>query len=260
MDLQLKGKVILISGGAKGIGAAIVRECAREGAIPVIADKDTPAAAQLQNELRQSSLQCEFILTELTSAQACKQAVDSTLQNFRRLDGLVNNAGVNDGIGLATGSPEQFVGSLERNLFHIYNLTHYAMPALKQSYGAIVNISSKTAVTGQGNTSGYVAAKAAILGLTREWAVELLPHNIRVNAVLPAEVMTPLYQSWLAKFPDPQAARARIESRIPLGHRMTTAEEIAHTVVFLLSEKSSHTTGQHLFVDGGYVHLDRSLT
>ena len=260
MDLQLKGKVILVTGGAKGIGAAIVRECAREGAVPVIADKDTPAAEQLTNELRRTSAQSEFILTELTSAQACKAAVDFTLQNFRRLDGLVNNAGINDGVGLAAGSPEQFLGSLERNLFHIYNLTHYALPALKQSRGAIVNISSKTAVTGQGNTSGYVAAKAAILGLTREWAVELLSDNIRVNAVVPAEVMTPLYESWLSKFPDPQAARTRIESKIPLAHRMTTAEEIAHTVVFLLSEKSSHTTGQHLFVDGGYVHLDRALT
>jgi L-fucose dehydrogenase len=260
MDLQLKGKIILITGGGKGIGAAIVRECAREGAIPVIADKDAPAGEQLKNELRQSSAQCEFILAELTSAQACRAAVDFTLQNFRRLDGLVNNAGINDGVGLASGSPEQFVGSLERNLFHVYNLTHFALPALKQSHGAIVNISSKTAVTGQGHSSGYVAAKAAILGLTREWAIELLPDNIRVNAVLPAEVMTPLYQSWLSKFSDPQAARVRIESKIPLGHRMTTVEEIAHTVVFLLSEKSSHTTGQHLFVDGGYVHLDRALT
>ena len=260
MDLHLKDKVILITGGAKGIGAAIVRECAREGAIPVIADKDSVAAEQIQNELRNSSSQCEFIQTELTSAQACKAAVDFTLQKFGRLDALVNNAGINDGVGLASGSPEKFVGSLERNLLHIYNLTHYALPALKESRGSIVNISSKTAVTGQGNTSGYVASKAAILGLTREWAVELLPDGIRVNAVLPAEVMTPLYQSWLAQFPDPQAARARIESKIPLGHRMTTAEEIAATVVFLLSEKSSHTTGQHFFVDGGYVHLDRSLT
>ena len=260
MDLHLQKKIVLISGGAKGIGAAIVRACAREGAIPVIADKDTLAAEQLKNELSEASAPCEFILTELTSAHACKEAVNFALRNFHRLDALVNNAGINDGVGLAAGSPEDFVGSLERNLFHIYNLTHYALPALKQSRGSIVNISSKTAVTGQGNTSGYVAAKAAILGLTREWAVELLPDGIRVNAVLPAEVMTPLYESWLAKFPDPAQKRARIESKIPLGHRMTMAEEIAATVVFLLSDRSSHTTGQHIFVDGGYVHLDRALT
>ena len=257
MDLHLRNKNILITGGAKGIGAAIVRACAQEGAIPVIADKDATAATQLQSALQPA--RAEFISTELTNPQACKAAVDFTLAKLNRLDALVNNAGINDGIGLATGSPENFVASLERNLLHIYNLTHYALPALKQSRGAIVNISSKTAVTGQGNTSGYVASKAAILGLTREWAVELLPDGIRVNAVLPAEVMTPLYESWLAKFPDPAHARARIESKIPLGRRMTTAEEIAATVVFLLSDRSSHTTGQHFFVDGGYVHLDRAL-
>jgi L-fucose dehydrogenase len=261
MDLLLRNKIILVTGGAKGIGSAIVRACAQEGAIPIIVDNDSTAAAQLQSALQHSvNARAEFIQTELTNPQACKSAIDFTLQKFNRLDALVNNAGINDGIGLASGSPEKFLASLERNLLHIYNLTHYALPALKNSRGAIVNISSKTAVTGQGDTSGYVAAKAAILGLTREWAVELLPDGIRVNAVLPAEVMTPLYESWLAKFPDPQQARARIESKIPLGHRMTTAEEIAATVIFLLSEKSSHTTGQHLYVDGGYVHLDRSLS
>lgn len=256
MDLHLKDKVILITGGAKGIGSAIVRCCAAEGAIPVIVDKDATAAAELQAKLNAPS---EFIHTELTDPRACQSAVDFTVRKFGRLDALVNNAGINDGIGLASGSPEKFLASLERNLLHIYNLTHYALPTLKKSRGSVVNISSKTAVTGQGNTSGYVAAKAAILGLTREWAVELLPDGIRVNAVLPAEVMTPLYESWLSKFPDPSQTRARIESKIPLGHRMTTAEEIAATVVFLLSESSSHTTGQHLFVDGGYVHLDRAL-
>ena len=260
MDLQLKEKVILVTGGAKGIGAAIVRACAAEGAISLICDKDAAAGNALCHELRGAGSQCEFFETELTNSQACKMSVEAALQKFGQLNGLVNNAGVNDGVGLQSGSPEKFVASLERNLHHYYYMAHYALPALKRSKGAIVNISSKTAVTGQGNTSGYVAAKAGILGLTREWAAELLADGVRVNAVLPAEVMTPLYESWLATFPNPQQALARIESKIPLGHRMTTADEIAATVVFLLSEKSSHTSGQHLFVDGGYVHLDRALT
>lgn len=259
MDLKLQEKVVLVTGGAKGIGAAIVRECARELAFVVFADKDAEAADKLSDELADSGLTFGFRRTELTDAKDCKALIEWTLEKFGRLNAVVNNAGVNDGVGLAAGSPERFIGSLERNLLHYYNISHYALPALKRARGAIVNISSKTAVTGQGGTSGYVAAKAAILGLTREWAVELLPDGIRVNAVIPAEVMTPLYESWLAKFPSPQEERARIESRIPLGHRMTTAEEIAATVVFLLSERSSHTTGQHLFVDGGYVHLDRSV-
>lgn len=260
MDLHLKEKVILVTGGGKGIGAAIVRASAAEGAFVVIADKDAQAGDKISDELTDAGLRCGFRRTELTDPGDCKALVDWTLEQFHGLDALVNNAGVNDGVGLQSGSPEKFIASLERNLHHYYFMAHYALPALKRSKGAIVNISSKTAVTGQGNTSGYVAAKAGILGLTREWAAELLPDGVRVNAVLPAEVMTPLYQQWLSQFPSPQEALTRIEAKIPLGKRMTLAEEIASTVLFLLSEKSGHTTGQHLFVDGGYVHLDRALT
>ena len=139
-------------------------------------------------------------------------------------------------------------------------MTQYALPALKEARGAIVNMASKVAVTGQGGTSGYAAAKGAILALTREWAVDLLPYGVRVNAVVPAEVMTPMYRQWLDGSPDPEGKLADIIAKIPLGGRMTTAEEIAAMVVFLLSPKAGHITGQHLFVDGGYVHLDRSLT
>jgi L-fucose dehydrogenase len=123
-----------------------------------------------------------------------------------------------------------------------------------------VNIGSKTAVTGQGSTSGYASSKGAVMALTREWAAELLPYGIRVNTVVPAEVLTILYREWLATFPNPDEKLKSILSKIPLEKRMTTAEEVANTIVFLLSGKASHTTGQHLFVDGGYVHLDRALT
>jgi L-fucose dehydrogenase len=186
--------------------------------------------------------------------------VEQTLKQFGRLDALVNNAGVNDKVGLEYGSPEQFAASLGRNLLHYYGMAHYALPHLKQSRGSIVNIGSKTALTGQGGTSGYASSKGAILALTREWAVELLEFGIRVNAVVPAEVMTPLYQQWLSTFSDPEEKLKTIVSKIPLGKRMTTADEIAAMVVFLISAKAGHITGQHLFVDGGYVHLDRALT
>lgn len=138
-------------------------------------------------------------------------------------------------------------------------MAHHCEPHLKASRGAIVNLSSKTALTGQGGTSGYCAAKGAVLSLTREWAASLAPHGVRVNAVVPAEVMTPLYESWLASFDDPAAKLAAITQRIPLGKRMTSADEIAATAVFLLSARAAHTTGQWLFVDGGYTHLDRAL-
>ena len=260
MDLQLNGKVVLVTGAASGIGAATVRALAQEGAIAVIVDRCAEAACALATELQAAGSQAGAIAVDLCSAGNCRQAVEESLRRFERLDALVNNAGVNDGVGLEHGSPREYVASLERNLFHYYNMAHYAVPALKQSRGAIVNIASKTAVTGQGGTSGYASAKGAILALTREWAVELLPYEIRVNAVIPAEVMTPLYRHWLGKFPDPETTLSQIVSRIPLGKRMTTPEEIAAAVAFLISSKSGHTTGQHVFVDGGYVHLNRVLT
>src|SRR5258708_6170705 len=256
MDLQLTDKVVLITGGAKGIGAAIVRTVAAEGAIPVIVGRDPEAGGKTRSEVAGSKL----IIGEPPSPEFCQAAVATTIQKCGRLDALVNNAGVNDKIGLERGSPAQFVESLERNLLHYYNMAHYALPHLKQSRGTIVNISSKTAVTGQGGTSGYVAAKGGILGLTREWAAELLGYGIRVNAILPAEVMTPLYQRWLDTFPNPDAALKTVLAKIPLEKRMTTPEEIASMVVFLLSSRAGHITGQHIFVDGGYVHLDRALT
>jgi len=260
MDLRLKGKVVLVTGGAKGIGAAIVRGCCAEGAIPVIVDRDENAGEELHAELRAGRVESGLIIAELSAPEACANVVDGTIQKLGRLDALVNNAGVNDGVGLEHGTTEKFVASLERNLVHYYAMAHHAVGALKKARGSIVNISSKTALTGQGGTSGYVAAKGAILGLTREWAAELLPHGVRVNAVVPAEVMTPLYQQWLATFPDPQQKLEKIVSKIPLEKRMTKAEEIAAMVLFLISEQASHITGQHLFVDGGYVHLDRALT
>src|SRR5437588_923503 len=260
MDLRLKGKVVLITGGAKGIGAAIARGCCAEGAIPVIVDRDEKAGEELHAELRAGRVESGLIIAELSAPEACANVVDGTIQKLGRLDALVNNAGVNDGVGLEHGTTEKFVASLERNLVHYYAMAHHAVGALKKARGSIVNISSKTALTGQGGTSGYVASKGAILGLTREWAAELLPYGIRVNAVIPAEVMTPLYQQWLDTFPDPDQQLKRVVAKIPLARRMTKAEETAAMVLFLISEHANHITGQPVFVAGGYVHLDRALT
>jgi L-fucose dehydrogenase len=254
MDLQLSHKVIVVTGGAMGIGAAIVRAAAAEGAITVVVDRCAEQARAIEAEVGGHS-----VIVDLTHSENCRRAVEETLAKFGAIDALVNNAGVNDRVGLERGGPDEYVASLQRNLFHYYNMAHYALEALKRSRGTIVNIASKTAVTGQGETSGYASSKGAILALTREWAVELLSHGIRVNAVVPAEVMTQMYQNWLRAFPDPEVKFAEIVARIPLGKRMTTAEEIASMVVFLLSPRAGHITGQHIFVDGGYVHLDRAV-
>ena len=259
MDLGLKDKIILVTGGDKGIGNAICNVLAEEGAIPVIIGRKESDVVAAVEEITKKGGKAFYALAELTAPLQCKKAVEKTLEKYGQIDGLVNNAGVNDGVGLEHGNYEDFKRSLERNVGHYYLMAQYALPHLKKNKGNIVNIGSKTSVTGQGNTSGYAAANGARNSLTREWAVELLPYSIRVNAVIVAESFTPLYKRWINTFDNPEEKLKEITSNIPLENRMTTPEEIANMVAFLLSEKSSHTTGQLIFVDGGYTHLDRSL-
>lgn len=260
MNLQLTDKIIIVTGGARGIGEAIVKTLAAEGAVPVIAGNNETDNLNTVAAVEAAGGKAFQVVAELTKPQQCEQAVKAIVEKFGHIDGLVNNAGVNDGVGLETGSYEGFISSLHKNLIHYYLMAHHSLPYLKQSKGAIVNISSKTAETGQGNTSAYAAANGGRNTLTREWAVELLKYGMRVNAVIVSECFTPMYESWINTFADKEERLKAITAKIPLGKRMTTAEEIANMVVFLLSEKSSHTTGQLIHVDGGYVHLDRATS
>jgi L-fucose dehydrogenase len=259
MNLNLNGKIILVSGGAKGIGGAIVKALAIENAFPIIIGRNETDNVKMLREITDLGLKADYFTAELTMPDHCKNIIDAILTKYGRIDGLVNNAGVNDGIGLENGTYEGFMESLHKNVVHYYLLAKYALPALKQSKGSILNIGSKTAETGQGGTSGYAASNGARNALTREWAVELLPFSIRVNAIIVAEAWTPLYEKWINSFEDRDAKLKNITDKIPFENRMTTVEEIANTAVFLLSDKSSHTTGQLIHVDGGYVHLDRAL-
>ncbi len=259
MNLSLQDKVIIVTGGAKGIGEGICQILAAERAIPVVIGRNEADNEATVQRLRQAGGKAYAVKAELSDPHECANAVADVAAQFGRIDGLVNNAGVNDGVNLEHGSYEGFVASLHKNLVHYYLMAHYALPYLKKAQGAIVNIGSKTAETGQGGTSAYAAANGGRNALTREWAVELLPYSIRVNAVIVAECFTPMYADWIKTLPNPQEKMDQITAKIPLENRMTTAEEIANMVAFLLSERSSHTTGQLIHVDGGYVHLDRAL-
>lgn len=259
MDLQLTDKVIVVTGGDKGIGRAIAQVLAQEGALPFIISRKEKDCQSCIAAIESEGGRADYAIAELTDLKQCKDAVEKLMQRHGRIDGVVNNAGVNDGVSLKQGSYTEFLSSIEKNVGHYFNMVQLCLEGLKTSKGAIVNISSKVAETGQGGTSGYAAANGARNALTREWAVDLLQDDIRVNAVVVAESYTPLYQKWIESFENPELKKNEIESKIPLGQRMTTPEEIASTVCFLLSSRSSHTTGQIIHVDGGYTHLDRSI-
>lgn len=259
MNLNLKDKVIIVTGGGRGIGEAISKILAEEGAIPVIISLDEQDNLKVVADIEKSGGKAYQRSTQLISPEECEKAVRFAFEKAGRIDGVVNNAGVNDSVNLEHGSYEKFMESMHKNVVHYYMIAHYALPYLKADKGAIVNIVSKTAETGQGGTSAYAAANGGRNALTREWAVELLKYGIRVNGVVVSECWTPMYEWFVAQQPNPKEYLKKVTDRIPLENRMTTPEEIANTVAFLLSDRSSHTTGQLIHVDGGYVHLDRAL-
>lgn len=259
MNLQLTDKVVIVTGGAKGIGKGIVEVLAKEGAIPVIVGRSEADNLATVKEIEAAGGKAWQVVTELSQPEECEKAVKAVVEKFNRIDGLINNAGVNDGVGLENGDYKRFMESLHKNVVHYYLMAHFALPELKKTKGSIVNITSKTAETGQGNTSAYAAANGGRNALTREWAVELAKYSIRVNALVVAECYTPLYDKWIKTLPNPEEKLKEITSKIPFEQRFTTAEEIANMTVFLLSPVSSHTTGQLIYVDGGYVHLDRAM-
>ena len=260
MDLGLKNKIVVITGaaGLKGsIGETIVGSIANEGAIPVIICRNDRGYLY-EKELNEKGIDSIFIKTDLTDPLQIENSVSRIKEKYGRIDVLINNVGVNDGVNLEA-SVEDFMHSLKLNLVSFFCMTKHCLPLIKKSKGNILNIGSKVALTGQGNTSGYAAAKGGVLGLTREWAVDLLNDGIRVNAIIVAESWTPAYNHWIKSIPKGDKKLKSILSKIPFEKRMTTPQEIADTCLFTISNKSSHTTGQFIFCDGGYVHLDRSL-
>jgi L-fucose dehydrogenase len=259
MNLGLKEKVIIVTGGAKGIGEGISESLALESAIVAIVGRNEADNLRCIEKIQATGGQAFSFVAELSRPEACQEVVDKVFTMFGKIDGLVNNAGINDGVGLASGNYEKFMASLHANLIHYYLMAQACLPHLIKSKGSIVNIGSKTAETGQGNTSAYAASNGGRNALTREWAVELLPFEIRVNSVIVAECYTPMYDKWIKTLENPEEKLKSITDKIPLGNRMTTQEELGAMVAFLLSKKSSHTTGQLIHVDGGYVHLDRAI-
>jgi len=260
MDLGLKGKVVLITGaaGLKGsIGETILQHLVAEGAIPAIIDRNDRGFEYVE-DIQKKGIDAIFCKTDVTDPKQIEASIKKITDKYGKIDAIINNVGVNDGVGL-DGSYEDFMWSLKLNMVSYFLVVKHALPFLKASKGNILNIGSKVGLTGQGGTSGYAASKGGVLGLTREWAVDLIKYSIRVNAIIIAESWTPAYDAWIKTLDNSDEKLKSIVEKIPLENRMTTPEEIANQCLFTISHLSSHTTGQFIAVDGGYVNLDRSL-
>ncbi len=203
MDLRLKDKVVIVTGGTKGIGEGIVRSMAAEGAHVYMVNRAGKEGPRIEKELTRKGLNVIYLAAELTEVQECKKVVDAAIACFGRIDVLVNNAGYNNQVDLRS-EPEAFMSGLRDNLIHYYALVHYSHDTLIENHGNVVNIGSHVSITGQGHTSAYVAAKGAIDGLTREWAAYFCDKGVRVNCLVPGSVWTNSYVRWASQFPDPK--------------------------------------------------------
>ena len=255
MNLGLKEKVIIVTGGAKGIGEGISESLALESAMVAIVGRNEVDNLKCIEKIQAIGGQAFSFVAELSDPNQCKKVIEEIYTKFERIDGLVNNAGINDGVGLANGTYEKSIQSLHSNLIHYYLLAQACLPHLIKTKGSIVNIGSKVAETGQGGTSAYAASNGGRNALTREWAVELLPHGIRVNCVCPGFVATPMQDrelSWEAQLrgTDPETIKKLWINDTPLG-RLETPEDVAKVVAFLAGSDADFITGEAISVNGG---------
>ncbi|HLL55418.1 MAG TPA: 3-oxoacyl-[acyl-carrier-protein] reductase [Myxococcaceae bacterium] len=246
MDFDFNGKVVLVTGGSRGIGRACAVGFAKRGATVVLSYAGNEAAANETVKLIQDGGgKARAVKFDVADSKACAEAVDAVVKESGRLDVLVNNAGVAvDGL-IMRFKDEDWDKTLDTNLKGAFALIRAASrPMMKQKGGAIINLTSVVGEMGNGGQAAYAASKAGLIGLTKAVAKELSSRNIRVNAVSPGFIGTDM----TSKIPDD--TRTKMLEGIPLG-RLGTAEEVAHAVMFLASDLAAYITGEVLKVNGG---------
>lgn len=249
--MKLQGKVAVVTGGSKGIGLGCCRVFVRHGCGVVLAARGEEEGRRVEQELTAAGGQALFVPCDVTREEDLTRLVEVTVQRFGRLDCLVNNAGWHPpAMGIEQTSLAEFERLLRLNLTSTFLASKLAIPHLRQSRGCIINMSSEVALIGQAQAPAYVTTKAGQLGLTRALALDLAADGVRVNAVCPAGVMTPLMQEWANTQYDPDAALEMVDSWHPLG-RMATIEEIGEVCAFLASNEAGFVTGQTICPDGG---------
>ena len=248
--MRLEGKVALISGGARGMGAAEARMFASEGASVVIGDVLEDEGRRVAAEIGEAGGQALFVALDVTSESQWRDAIDAAVSSFGRLDVLVNNAGIGGGGNVEQTTEAEWDRTMDINAKGVFLGTKTAIPAMRRSGGgSIINISSQLGIVGTDNSSPqYQASKGAGRLLTKSTAIQYAREGIRANSVHPGPIVTPMTEAGRAD----QDRYDLTVSRIPLG-RYGEPEDVAYGVLFLASDESSFMTGSELVIDGGWV-------
>ena len=250
---RLDGKVAIVTGAASGIGRATAIALGREGARVALADVDEAGGSDASGDVERAGGVALFQRTDVGSTDDVRALVRATVGRFGRLDILVNNAGLAIGGGVTEISEEDWNRVLNVNLTSMWRGMHFAIPEmLKTGGGSIVNTSSVQGSVGFVGWAGYAASKGGIDALTRQTAVEYAPHNIRVNAVVPGTILTPMNERIVRESEHGAEIEAGWLAMHPVN-RLGRPEEVANAIVWLASDESSFVTGECLRVDGGMI-------
>jgi len=250
MQLDFSGKTVLITGGTSGIGLAAARLFLASGAWVAIMGRDSEKGAVAVSELSKVGQTPVYICGDVTQVGDCERILREVTERFGRLDVLVNSAGEYLEKSIDDTSEAEFDQIMAVNLKGTYFMAKAAVPALKVSRGAVVNVSSDAGLNGNVNCTAYCATKGAVTLFTKALALELAPHEVRVNCVCPGDIATPLLDRQVSAAANPQEYRREMESVYPLG-RIGTPEEVAGVILFLASDAASFVTGAAWAVDGG---------